>query len=96
MIINNNIHAFSNLYTANAVVATKQSNNVSRTEKTRSFQDEMIISKEAQSFKDMLKKLRGESEVRQAKVDEYSRKIEEGSYDIESENIAASIILNRF
>ena len=96
MIINNNIHAFSNLYTANAVVATKQSSNASRNQKIRSFQDEMVISKEAQSFKDMIKKLQNESEVRQEKVEQYSRMIESGNYDIGSENIAASIISSRF
>ena len=96
MIINNNIHAFSNLYTANAVIATKQSNSASRNQKMKTFQDEMTISKEAQSFKDMLKKLQSESEVRQDKVEEYSHMIETGSYDIGSENIAASIIANRF
>ena len=96
MIINNNIHAFSNLYTANAVVATKQSNSTSRGQKARSFQDEMIISKEAQTFKDMLNKIRGESEIRQDKVEEYSRKIESGSYDIGAENIAASILSGHF
>ena len=96
MIINNHINNFSNLYTTNAVIATNQSNDASRNKKVKSFKDEMIISKEAQTFKDMLKKLQGESEIRQEKVDEYSRRIEEGSYDIESENIAASIIANRF
>ncbi len=96
MIINNNIHAFSNLYTANAVIATKQSENASRNQKARTFQDEMIISQEAQTFKNMLKKIQGESEIRQEKIKEYSRKIEEGSYSVESENIAASIILNGF
>ena len=87
MIINNHINNFSNLYTANAVIATNQSNDASRNKKIKSFKDEMIISKDAQSFKDMLKKLQGESEVRQEKVD---------VYDIESENIAASIIANHF
>ena len=96
MIINNNVHAFSNLYTANAVMSTKQSNSASRSQKARSFQDEMTISKEAQTFKDMLNKIKRESEVRQDKVEEYSRKIESGSYDIGAENIAASIMSNRF
>ncbi len=96
MIINNNINNFSNLYTANAVIATNQSNDASRNKKIKSFKDEMIISKEAQSFKEMLGKLQGESEIRQEKIDEYSRKIEDGSYDIASENIAASIISNHF
>ena len=96
MIINNNIHAFSNLYTANAVIATKQSNSTSQNQKIRSFQDEMTISKEAQAFKSMLKKLQNESEIRQDKVEEYSRMIENGSYNIGSENIAASMISRSF
>ena len=95
MIINNS-NNFSNLYTSNALSSTKQTNNVSRTQKTNSFQDEMRISKEAQSFNEMLKKLRGESEIRQDKVEEYSRKIADGSYNVESENIAASILFNQF
>lgn len=96
MIINNNISAFSNLYTANTIIATKQSNNANRGQKTKSFQDEMTISKEAQSFSEMIKKIHGESGVRQDKVEEYSRKIADGSYNVASENIAASIILSRF
>ena len=92
MVINNNTNSFSNLYTANAVMTTSQSNNASRNRRIKTFQDEMILSKEAQSFKDMLTKLKGESDVRQEKVDEFSQKIEEGNYNIESENIAASII----
>ena len=96
MIINNNVNAFSNLYTANAVIATKQSNSASKVQKAKSFQDEMKLSKDVQSFKLMLKKLQGQSEVRQDKVDEYSRKIADGVYDVKSENVAASILLNRF
>ena len=56
----------------------------------------MRLSKEALTFNDMLKKLQKESDVRQDKVEEYSRKIETGSYDIASENIAASILMNNF
>ena len=96
MIINNNIHSFSNLYTANAVMSTKQSNSMSRNQKARTFQDEMLISKEAQAFNDMLQKIKGQSDVRQDKIEEYSRKIEDGSYNVASENIAASILSNRY
>ena len=96
MIINKNINSFSNLYTANAVMTTKQSNSASRNQKARSFQDEMILSKDAQTFKNMLIKLQTESDVRQDKVDEYSHKIEDGSYNIKAENIAASIIESSF
>ena len=96
MIINNNIHAFSNLYTANAVVATKKSNSVSRNQKVRTFQDEMAISKEAQTFNEMVQKIKNESEIRQDKVEEYSRKISDGNYNVASENIAASVLSNRY
>ena len=91
MIINNNVHAFSNLYATNL---NRQSENINRNQK--SFRDEMIISQEAQSFKDMLRKIQSESEIRQDKVEEYSRMIEEGSYSVESENIAAGILMNIF
>lgn len=96
MIINNNIHSFSNLYTANAVMSTKQSNSTSRNQKSRTFQDEMLISKEAQTFNDMVQKIKSQSDVRQDKVEEYSRRIEDGSYNVASENIAASILSNRY
>ena len=96
MIINNNIHSFSNLYTANAVMSTKQSNSMSRNQKARTFQDEMLISKEAQAFNDMLQNIKSQSDIRQDKVEEYSRKIEDGSYNVASENIAASILSNRY
>ena len=91
MIINN-INSFSNLYTANAIVATKQSGNVSRTQKAKSFQDEMMLSKEAISFREMINKIHSESDVRQNKVEEYTQKIADGSYNVGSENIAASIL----
>ena len=93
MIINN-LNSISSLYTSNAVAATKKSDNASK--KVRSFQDEMLISNEAQVFKTMIKKLHNTSDVRQDKIEEYSRKIEEGSYDVKAENIAASILMNRF
>ena len=94
MIINNNVNSL--LYTSNAVSSTKKSNNAIKAKNVNSFQDEMRLSKEALTFNDMLKKLQKESDVRQDKVEEYSRKIETGSYDIASENIAASILMNNF
>ena len=92
----NNASNFSNLYTSNALSSTKQTMKTSRTQKARSFQDEMRLSQEAQSFNSMLKKLRAESDIRQEKVEEYSRKIADGSYNVASENIAASILFNQF
>ena len=53
-------------------------------------------SKEAQSFSAMLKKLKGTSEVRQDKVSEFQEKISSGQYSVPAENIALSLMTNRY
>ena len=88
MFINNSIGSLSSLYQTNAVSSSR----ASRTQTVRSFKDEMKLSAEAQTFSDMLKKLRQTNEVRQDKVNEYSAMIENGSYFASSDDIAASIL----
>ena len=44
----------------------------------------------------MLQKLHSESEVRQEKVEEFTQKIESGTYNVPAENIAASMLTIRF
>lgn len=90
MIINN-LKPYANLYGATAIGTTKKSAQVSK-----SFKDEMLLSNEAQSFKAMLSKLKNVSEVRQDKVDQYSQMIQNGTYDVKSENIAASLLNNLY
>lgn len=94
MIINN-VSSVSNLYASSAVSSSKYSNSVSG---VRSVQrdDKVIFSNEAQSFKEMLGKLQNTSEVRQDKVDEFEKKIANGTYNVSAENIAASILASRF
>ena len=88
MYINNSVGSLTSLYQTNAV----NSSRTARSQKVRSFKDEMALSAEAQTFSDMLKKLRQATEVRQDKVDEYSAMIADGSYFASSGDIAASIL----
>ena len=53
-------------------------------------------SKEAQTFSAMLNKLKGASEVRQDKVSEFQEKISSGQYFVPAENIALSLMTNRY
>ena len=54
------------------------------------------LSKEAQSFSAMLKKLKATSEVREDKVSEFQQKISSGQYSVPAENIALSLLTNRY
>lgn len=91
----NNVNSMANLYSSNAAGAVRYSNSATA---ARGIQkrDEITLSKEAQSFSEILKKLHGESEVRQDKVAEFEQKIASGNYNVAAENIAASILSNRF
>ena len=91
----NNVNPMANIYSSNAVVSSRYAN---ATAASRNIQkrDQLSLSNEAQSFSEILKKLRGESDVRQDKVAEFEQKISSGNYHVESENIAASLLLSRF
>lgn len=58
--------------------------------------DELTLSQQAQSFQEVLQKLRKENEVRQTKVDEFTQKIANGEYKVSSSDIALSILASRF
>jgi flagellar biosynthesis anti-sigma factor FlgM len=91
----NHLNSVANVYSSNSVVSSRYSNAATS---ARNFQnrDELSLSKEAQNFSEILKKLRGESEVRQDKVAEFEKKISSGTYHVDAENIAASMLLSRF
>lgn len=91
MIINNNIQAVSSLYgTSQATSAYR-----ARSKAVESARDEVEISEAGQNFSEMLQKLREEPEVRQDKVDYYRNAIANGTYQVSSENIAASMLGQR-
>ena len=88
----NNINSAANLYSAGATRYVNQTSSTRNVQKKDGF----TLSNEGVSFKDMLMKLHNESEVRQEKVDEFTQKIQSGTYNVSAENIAASILSVRF
>ncbi len=91
----NNVNPMANIYSSNAVVSSRYANAAAASRNIQK-RDQLSLSNEAQSFSEILKKLRGESDVRQDKVAEFEQKVSSGNYYIESENIAASLLLSRF
>jgi len=91
----NNLNSMANIYGANAVVSTRYANAATSARNIQK-KDQLSLSNEAQSFSEILQKLRGESEVRQDKVAEFEQKISSGNYHVSAENIAASLLLNRY
>ncbi len=89
----NNLNSMANVYTTSAVGAAARYNNVGRKVQKN---DELSLSKEAQTFSEILKKLRGESEVRQGKVRDLEQQVASGNYKIPAEDIALSLLTYRF
>lgn len=90
----NNVNPATSLYssTSNAASRYAAASSVGAVQK----RDELTLSQQAQSFQEILKKLRDENEVRQSKVDEFAQKIANGTYSVSSADIAASILASRF
>ena len=53
-------------------------------------------SREAQSFSAMLKELKGTSEIREDKVNDLKQRISSGEYFVSADNIALSLLTNRY
>ena len=84
----NNVQAVVGAYALN------QNRSVRRNESQEVIQpkDEIVISKEGQSFSSMLKKLKGEEPVRQDVVDRYAEAIKNGTYNVPSADIADKML----
>ena len=90
----NNVNSSAKYY-PNSVAAsryTNAANSVRSTQKSDAF----TPSRAAQSFSEMLNKLRDSSDVREDKVLEFQQRIASGQYFVPSADIASSIIANRF
>ncbi|MBQ3451846.1 MAG: flagellar biosynthesis anti-sigma factor FlgM [Selenomonadaceae bacterium] len=92
MIINN-VNSSANYYSN--VAATRYANPTSYVRGVQK-NDAFTPSREAQSFSDLLNKLKGTSEVREDKVSEIQQKISSGQYFVSAQDIAASLLTNRF
>lgn len=86
----NKVNPTANYYSN--VAATRYTGNVRGVQRSEAF----TLSKEAQSFSDMLKKLKGTSEVRADKVSEIQQKMSAGEYSVSADNLALSLLTNRY
>ncbi len=85
----------SSAYYSNSVAATRYTNSAIAVRGVQKS-DAFTPSREAQTFSDMLNKLKNESEVREDRVSELQQKIASGQYFISSDNLAASLLSNRY
>ncbi len=89
----NNVNSSTNYYSN--VAATRYSNSIGYVRGVQKS-DAFTPSKEAQSFSEMLNKLKGVSDVREDKVSDIQAKIASGQYFVSAQDIATSILANRF
>ena len=90
----NNVSSSANLYSSN-LAATRYANSASSVRGVRKS-DEFTPSAEAQSFSEMLNKLKNTSDVRQDKINALQQQIAAGQYSVPAETLAASLLTNRF
>lgn len=91
----NNLNSMANIYTSNAVGATRYANTIGNARNIQK-RDELSLSSEAQSFSEILKKLRAESDVRQERINDLAQKVSSGTYNVPAEEIAMSLLMTRF
>lgn len=89
----NNVNSSSNYYSN--VAAARYAGSVGYVRGVQKS-DAFTPSKEAQSFSEMLNKLKGVSDVREDKVSDIQAKIASGQYFVSAQDIATSILANRF
>ena len=89
----NNVNSSSNYYSN--VAAARYSSPASYVRGVQKS-DAFTPSKEAQSFSDLLNKLKNEPEVREDKVNRLQQEISSGQYFISADKLAASLLMNRF
>ena len=89
----NNVNSSTNYYSN--VAATRYTNSIGYVRGVQKS-DAFTPSKEAQSFSEMLNKLKSVSDVREDKVSDIQAKIASGQYFVSAQDIATSILANRF
>ena len=89
----NNVNSSSNYYSN--VATTRYANSVGYVRGVQKS-DAFTPSREAQSFSELLNKLKGVSEVREDKVSRIQEQISSGQYFVSAQDIAASLLTNRF
>ena len=92
MIINN---VNSSKFYSNSVAATRYSNPTGSVRGAQKF-DSFMPSKEAQTFSEMLTKLKNIPDVRADRVSELEQQVSSGRYFVSADAIAAGLLTNRY
>ena len=92
MVINNNIQAVAGAYNVSSTTSTRHVNEVEQVSKT----DEVQLSSSVQSFSSILQKLQGLDETRMDKVESISQQMAAGTYQIDAQKVADSMLNTRF
>ena len=92
MIVNN---VNSSAYYSNSVAATRYTTAATAVRGAQKS-DAVTLSREVQTFSDMLNKLKNDSEVRQDRVDDFRQRIASEQYSVPADKIAASLLTNRY
>ena len=90
----NNVSSSSKFY-SNSVTATRYANAATYVHGVQKS-DAFTPSSTAQSFSDLLNKLKATSDVREDKVNEVQQKISAGRYSVSSSDIALSLLTSRY
>ena len=90
----NNVNSSAKYY-SNSVTATRYTGATTAVRGAQKI-DAFTPSKAAQSFSEMLAKLKNAPEVREDKVAELEQQISSGQYFVSSADIASKILTNRY
>lgn len=89
----NNVNSSSNYYSN--VAAARYANPAGYVRGVQKS-DAFTPSREAQSFSELLNKLKNTSDVREDKVNQLQAEISSGQYFVSADKIAASLLMNRY
>ena len=90
----NNVNSSAKYYSS-SITAARYAGSMTAVRGTQKS-DSFTPSKEAQSFSEMLSKLKNSSEVREDKVAELQQRISSGQYSVPASDIALSLLASRF
>ena len=92
MIINGNIQAVTGAYNVSTASGTKRALAMREAHES----DAVVFSSEAQSFSSMLQKLKSMDDSREQKVAALRQQVADGSYQVDAQKLAGSLLDTRY
>ena len=91
MLINSNVQNIMKVYGETKSVKKTDANDVKSDKK-----DEFVLSTQAKQFSQYLSELNQKSAIRQDKIDEITKQIDSGKYDVDSMSIAEKMLSYKY